>query len=599
MENLFSLPRRAAGVLPGHLRQRSWLRLSAFLGLLWGLLAAPAAFALQGNDNCHDPSTIIKEGNKYWVFTTGTDIYAMYSTDLVNWQSGARSVFNGVQPSWIAGRVPGFDRTQDTYWAPECVYRNGKYYLYYSCSKFGTNTSAIGLATNVTLDPASPNYQWQDQGEVVSTSSSSAENAIDPGIITDASGKVWMTYGSFFKGIKLIQLDPSTGKRLGTSSYWLAGNVGSDNVTRGASGSEAPYIVRNGAYYYLFLNKGACCKGSSSTYYVVVGRSSSVTGPYVDRNGVDLNKNGGTTLIATKGNYVGPGCVGLFIENGVNYLTHHYYDSNQNGRARLSVGNLGWDGSAWPFITRDWLAAGRYTLTNQSSKLVWDAWGCTGASGQMIAQGTPAGRTCQQWDLTPDGNGEYKITNALGGLSADVVNNSPANGARLQLYAYSGVGGQRFKIERTNANTFVLASVNGNRVVEVPACSATAGTQLALYDYLGNACQQWGIAAGGGATARTAAPAPATSAVAPAPEADLPLRVYPNPAAQGHFVVHLGAALAAAPATLTLTNGLGRQVYTRTSTGQPDLPVAALAAGLYLVRVHGAAGTFTQKVLVQ
>ncbi len=599
MKNNYSSLRRTAEVCARWSAQHSRLRLSRFLlGLLLALLTGPAAFALQGNDNCHDPSTIIKEGNKYWVFTTGTDIYAMYSTDLVNWQSGPRSVFNGVQPSWIASRVPGFDRTSDTYWAPECVYRNGKYYLYYSCSKFGTNTSAIGLATNVTLDPTSPNYQWQDQGEVVSTSSSSAENAIDPGIITDASGKLWMTYGSFFKGIKLIQLDPATGKRLGTSSYWLAGNVGSDGTTRNSSGSEAPYIVRNGAYYYLFINKGACCKGSSSTYYVVVGRSSSITGPYVDKNGVDLNKNGGTTLIATKGNYVGPGCVGLFIENGVNYLTHHYYDSNQNGRARLSVGNLGWDGAAWPFITRDWLAAGRYTITNQSSKLVWDAWGCTGASGQMVAQGTPAGRTCQQWDLTPDGNGEYKITNALGGLSADVVNNSPANGAKLQLYAYSGIAGQRFKIERTNTNTFVLASVNGNRVVEVPACSATAGTQLALYDYLGNPCQQWGIGAASGAAARTAAPTSATTAqVAPA-EDELPLRVYPNPATQGHVVVHLGAALAAAPATLTLTDGLGRQVYTRTSAGQPDLPIEALRAGLYLVRVHGAAGTFTQKVLV-
>ncbi len=575
-----------------------FLRGAWLVAWVLGLLTGPAAFALQGNDNCHDPSTIVKEGNKYWVFTTGTDIYAMYSTDLVNWQPGARSVFNGVQPSWIANRVPGFDRTQDTYWAPECVYRNGKYYLYYSCSKFGTNTSAIGLATNVTLDPSNPNYQWVDQGEVVSTGSGSAENAIDPGIVTDASGKIWMTYGSFFKGIKLIQLDPTTGKRLGSSSYWLAGNVGSDNVTRGNSGSEAPYIVRNGAYYYLFINKGACCKGSSSTYYVVVGRSSSVTGPYVDRNGVDLNKNGGTTLIATKGNYVGPGCVGLFTENGVNYLTHHYYDSNQNGRARLSVGNLGWDGAAWPFITRDWLAAGRYTLKNQNSNLVWDAWGCTGASGQMIAQGTASGLTCQQWDLTPDGNGEYKITNALGGLSADVINNSPANGAKLQLYAYSGVAGQRFKIERTNANTFVLASVNGNRVVEVPACSATAGTQLALYDYLGNACQQWAIVAAGSTAARPAATALATSAPAASDAEEQALTVYPNPATQGHFVVHLGAALTAAPTTLTLTDGLGRQVYARTSMGQSDLTVSALQAGLYLVQVRGAAGTFTQKVVV-
>ena len=289
---------------------------------------------------------------------------------------------------------------------------------------------------------------------------------------------------------------------------------------------------------------------------------------------------------------MGPGCVGLFVENGVNYLSHHYYDGNQNGRARLSVGNLGWDGAAWPFITRDWLATGRYTLTSQSSGLVWDAWGCTGASGQMVAQGTGAGRTCQQWDLTPDGNGEYKITNALGGLSVDVVAKSPNNGAKLQLYAYNGGTNQRFKIERTNANTFVLASVNGNRVVEVPACSATAGTQLALYDYLGNACQQWGIAPT--AAARTAT-ALASQPVATAEQ----FSVYPNPAAQGRFVVSLGAELAAGPVMLTLTDGLGRRVYSRTSAGQATLPVEAeLRAGLYLLQVRGAAGSATQKVVV-
>jgi arabinan endo-1,5-alpha-L-arabinosidase len=190
----------------------------------------------------------------------------------------------------------------------------------------------------------------------------------------------------------------------------------------------------------------------------------------------------------------------------------------------------------------------------------------------------------------PDGNGEYKITNALGGLSVDVVAKSPNNGAKLQLYAYNGGTNQRFKIERTNANTFVLASVNGNRVVEVPACSATAGTQLALYDYLSNTCQQWGIAPAG--SARTA--------LATQDAINEQFTIYPNPTAQGHFVVSLGSALAAGPVTLTLADGLGRRVYTRASTGQATLPVeAALPPGLYVLQVRGAAGTFTQKVVVQ
>ena len=561
-------------------------RVVVLLILLGGMAGRPA-YALQGNDNCADPSTIIKDGNKYWIFTTGTDIYAMYSYDLVSWQSGPTTVFNGARPAWIAAKVPNF---AGEYWAPECVYRNGKYYLYYSCSTFGSNVSAIGLATNVTLDPASPNYQWVDQGEVVSTNASSPNNAIDPALVTDAAGAVWMTFGSFFKGIGLIQIDPATGKRLGTSFTWIAGNVAADG-TRGSSGSEASYIVRNGAYYYLFLNKGKCCLGSSSTYYIQVGRSSSVTGPYLDKNGVDMNKNGGTTLIATSGNYVGPGCVGLYIENGVNYLTHHYYDSNQNGRARLCVGNMGWDASAWPFITRDWIASGRYSLTNQNNSQVWDDWGCTGALYEAVAQNTSNGLTCQKWNLTPVGNGEYKIISAQGaGLAAEVVGNSPNNGAKLQLNTYSGAANQRFKIERTNANNFVLSSVNGNRVVEVPACSTTAGTTLALYDYLGNNCQKWQITA---AAARTALTTQTTT-----PSAQF--SVYPNPTARGRFVVMLGAELAAGGVTITLSDMQGRAVYERRSAGQATVPVTIeVRAGLYQLRVSAAQGVYTQKIIVE
>ena len=585
MANFFA-PDGAALTPPCFLARLAGPRLLALLLLLAASLSSPAAHALQGNDNCHDPSTIVKEGSKYWIFTTGTDIYAMYSTDLVSWQSGPQTVFNGTRPAWIASKVPNF---AGDYWAPECVYRNGKYYLYYSCSTFGSRVSAIGLATNTTLDPANANYKWVDQGEVVSSNASSTINAIDPAIVTDASGGVWMSYGSFSQGIGLLKLDASTGKRSGTSFYWLAGNVNSSNV-RGNSGSEASYIVRNGSYYYLFLNKGACCQGSNSTYYVQVGRSSSVTGPYLDKSGVDMNKNGGTTLLATQGNYVGPGCVGLYVENGVNYLTHHYYDSNDNGRPRLSVGNLGWDGSAWPFITRDWLAAGRYKLTNQSSGLVWDAWGCTGASGQAIAQGTASGLSCQQWDLTPDGNGEYKITCALGGRAADVVGNSSANGARLDLYAYSGASNQRFKLERTNTNSFVLSSVNGNRVVEVPACSTTAGTQLALYDYLGNNCQKWAIASSSGSRTALATQAPTEAG----------LGVFPNPASQGRFQLTLPAALASGPVMVTLFDQQGRLVYSHASPGQAALTLdTGLRAGLYLLQVRGAAGAATRRLAVE
>ena len=149
--------------------QFKWLgsacrRIGLFL-FLTSYLAIQQVYALQGANGAHDPSTIVKSGNTYWIFTTGDGIYGMYSTDLISWTPGPKTVFPiGTWPSWINAKVPGF---QGNFWASECKFMNGKYYLYYSCSTFGSRVSAIGLATNVTLDPNSPNYKWEDQVEVV------------------------------------------------------------------------------------------------------------------------------------------------------------------------------------------------------------------------------------------------------------------------------------------------------------------------------------------------------------------------------------------------------------------------------------------------
>ncbi|PJJ59597.1 family 43 glycosylhydrolase [Hymenobacter chitinivorans] len=550
-------------------------RALTFLIVLLTLLARPQARALQGLTGVHDPSTIVKEGNKYWVFATGQGIYSMYSTDLVNWTPGPRAVFvNNAYPSWINTKVPGFT---GNFWAPECVFRNGKYYLYYSCSTFGSKVSAIGLATNVTLDPTSPNYRWEDQGEVVSSTSSSAANAIDPAVFQDSNGDVWLTYGSFFGGLRSTQLHATTGKPLGTTTYALAnGDV------------EAACLTKQGAFYYLFINRGACCNGLNSTYHIRVGRSSSVTGPFVDQSGVDLNSNGGTLVLGSGGRYIGPGHAGIFTEGGVSYFSHHYYDGDDNGAPKLSLARLTWSAAGWPVVSRDWVTAGRYEIKNQNSNLIWDAWGCTGASGQMIAQGTPAGLDCQRWDFTALGNGEYKITNALGGLAADVAGCSAVAGAKLQLFAYSGANCQRFRIDRANDGTLVLASANGNRVVEVPNAATTAGQQLGLWDYNGCACQHWSLTAVGGTLAT--AGSQQLSGVS----------LYPVPAPRSGFTIAL-ATTEAGPTRVSVADVAGRILYQgEFGAQQQRLTVAAaLPAGLYVVRVERGGRTATQKVMVQ
>jgi Glycosyl hydrolases family 43/Protein of unknown function (DUF1573) len=173
----------------------------------------------QRGDFVHDPSTIIKCGNEYWFFSTGMGITSHHSTDLVNWRPGPR-IFTGT-PDWATNAVPG---NNGSFWAPDVIHLGDRYLLYYSVSIGGKRTSVIGLATNPTLDPAAANYHWTDHGLVIGTSSKDNFNAIDPSVFHDEDGKLWLSFGSFWSGIKLIQLEPKTGKRSAPDSpmYSLA-----------------------------------------------------------------------------------------------------------------------------------------------------------------------------------------------------------------------------------------------------------------------------------------------------------------------------------------------------------------------------------------
>ncbi|MBT9394836.1 family 43 glycosylhydrolase [Hymenobacter sp. NST-14] len=547
-------------------------RLLLVLVLLGGL--TPRAHALQGVLGAHDPSTIVKDGNKYWVFTTGQGVGSLYSTDLINWQPGPRPVFvNNGYPAWINPKVPGF---QGNFWAPECVFMNGKYYLYYSCSTFGSNVSAIGLATNVTLDPSSPNYNWVDEGEVISTNSGSNVNAIDPAIFRDTNDEVWLSYGSFFGGIRITQLSATTGKVLNAGNQ--AAVVSND--------PEAAYLTKHGGYYYMFFNRGSCCRGVNSTYYIMVGRSTSPTGPYLDQNGVSLNNGGGTLVLNVSGRYVGPGHAGTYEENGTTYFSHHYYDGDDNGAPKLGLTRLTWDAAAWPVVSRDWVTSGRYEIRNQNSKLVWEARGCTGAAGQAIAQATPTGLDCQRWDFAALGDGEYRLTSAVGGLTASVAGCSPDNGALLQLDPYVRLNCQRFVVDRANDGTLVLASSFGNRVVDVPVASTAPGRQLGLFDYNGCPCQRWVL--GGNAVLAASAARPLAG-----------VRVYPVPASRSGFTVELGALPTAGATRVEVYDLRGRRVYQGQFPARPVLTVeVALLPGVYLVRVQRPEGVFTQKISV-
>jgi arabinan endo-1,5-alpha-L-arabinosidase len=288
----------------------------------------------------HDP-VMAKEGDTYYLFCTGRGVAVHTSRDMVTWER-QRGAFE--QPmTWTAETIPG---SRDFYWAPDISYFNGKWHLYYSVSTFGRNHSAIGLATNVTLDSKRPDYHWQDEGLVVGSELTDDWNAIDPNTVLDEHQQLWMTLGSFWGGVKLLRLDPSTGK---PEKDYLLYSLASRPHTKEVQGSvEGPFIVHRHGLYYLFASFDFCCRGIRSTYNIRVGRSSEITGPYVDREGTPMLESGGTLVLAGSGRWVGPGHNSIYRENDTDWMIYHAYDAEDNGYSKLRIEELTWDAAGWP-----------------------------------------------------------------------------------------------------------------------------------------------------------------------------------------------------------------------------------------------------------
>jgi arabinan endo-1,5-alpha-L-arabinosidase len=296
----------------------------------------------------HDPSNI-RQGSTYYVFSTdasasqGGFIPIRCSTDKIAW-TACGYVFSSL-PSWVAGAVPQATEI----WAPDISYFNGTYHVYYAVSSFGSNTSAIGLVTNTTLDSTDPNYSWADQGLILQSSSSDNFNAIDPNILVDVGGNVWLTYGSFWTGIYQQQIDPATGQiQSGSTTYHLAeraSSVANDPI-------EGSSLVYENGYYYLFVSWDYCCEANpaQSDYKIVVGRGTSPNGPFLDESGVDMAAGGGTILLQGDATWAGPGGQTAYIDaTDGDLIVFHALNLSQNGLDYLFVRSLTWSND-WPVI---------------------------------------------------------------------------------------------------------------------------------------------------------------------------------------------------------------------------------------------------------
>jgi len=308
--------------------------------LFAGFLATSPATAARPFENTprfHDPSTPIRQGDSWIVFATGNGISTRYSRDLKTWTEGA-PVFKEL-PAWHRELIPDH---KGYLWAPDIIRRGDRYLLYYSVSGWGKNVSAIGLASNPTLDPKDPAYHWKDEGIVIRSGDQDPYNAIDPQLCADADGSLWMVFGSFWTGIQLIELDPKTGLRHSKRKQvrQLAWN----------ESIEAPALLKHGGYYYLFVNWGLCCRGLASTYEIRIGRSRKITGPYLDATGNDLATGGGTLLIKSAGDRIGPGHASFIQEDESVRMFFHYYDRQRAGAPTLGSLPLRWTANGWPQI---------------------------------------------------------------------------------------------------------------------------------------------------------------------------------------------------------------------------------------------------------
>jgi arabinan endo-1,5-alpha-L-arabinosidase len=302
---------------------------------------------------------MIRQNDTYYIFCTGNGISVFSSTDMKSWKS-EKPVFASA-PQWAVEAIPTF---KGHIWAPDISYFNGEYYLYYSVSAFGKNTSCIGLATNKTLDLNDPDFKWVDHGKVIQSIPGKTNwNAIDPNLITDGKGTPYLVFGSFWDGLKLVKLSsdaktvaediskiPTIASRKTNPNAPNPPSVDNNPADAGGNAIEAPFIFRKGKFYYLFASIDYCCKGINSTYKMIVGRAKKVTGPYVDQSGKPLATGGGTILLDGDENWYGVGHNAVVSFDRSDYLVFHGYDAHDSGKPKLNIRKLNWDKNGWPVV---------------------------------------------------------------------------------------------------------------------------------------------------------------------------------------------------------------------------------------------------------
>jgi len=458
------------------------------------LLSLSPAPALDGEPYIHDPSTIMLSDGKYFTFGTGGG--GLMSDDGWTWRSGA------VRPGGGA--------------APDAIKIGDRYYVAYGSTGGGLaggHAGTIHVMWTKSLDPKSPDFGFKDDSIVASSDGVEDCDAIDPAFLLDPTdGRLWLSYGTYFGYIRLVELDPQTGKR-------MAGNQ-AINIAIDMEGTALMY--RDG-WYYLLGTHGTCCDGANSTYNIRVGRSKKVTGPYLDNMGTDTLRGGGKLVAAASGRFVGLGHFGrMDLGDGVEKFSCHYEaDLDRSGRSVLDIRPLLWrDG--WP-VGGDNFAGGTYEIQSERKgyalELAVDfvrmdrgARGGFGGRGapatpvtpvpaQELAQVStnwPAGnidirmgdymfRPHQKWTITPAANAGgypgspyFKIT--ITGTDRTLA--ATADGEVVAVPAFTGSPEQLWRIDQLTDGTYRIMPKSVPNSNEPMALTAVGGSTptLAKFD---------------------------------------------------------------------------------------------------------------------
>lgn len=423
------------------------------LGAALCMLSAGSAFAQGGKPFIHDPSCIVECNGKYYTFGTGGG--GLISPDGWHWESGA------VRPGGGA--------------APDAIKIGDRYLIAYSTTGGGMgggHASAIMTMWNKDLDPNSPDFGYTEAVEVASSLVDEDCNAIDAGLLMGPDGRLWCTYGTYFGHIRQVELDPETGFR----------KEGNEAIDIGRNMEASTMMYRDG-WYYLLGTHGTCCDGVNSTYNIVVGRSRSPHGPFIDNVGRSMIEGGGKMVINAENRLIGPGHFGRYIEDeGVEKMSFHWEaDMDQSGRSVLAIRPLLWK-NGWP-VAGEAFQSGTYEIQSERS-------------GYALELATDFVRMTSGMGMFGRGNTDQPIVKIEQQKLSEVIDTWPTGNAEVRNGYYMGRPNQRWSIIPVDEAGGYVGGQYYKILIEGTnrALAATAACEVeAVAEYTGADEQLWRI----------------------------------------------------------------------------------------------------------